>query len=304
VQNFNLNELPASYLALGVQQSLQVTNPFFGVAPASTSLGSSRTIAQKQLWLAYPQFTGVTEAANGVNAQYQRMQLSLEKQLTHGVSLLFNWSISKLMQNNITSLVNPQENIRGISQIDTPNILRLAFVYDLPFGQGRPWLTSRGALGRIIGGWTLSGIATYASGQPLQVTDTNGRPIPITNPALGGSVESRIGDKVDPVSHQVLNPYFNTSVWQPLPDQYTLSPAPLYLAYLRSPASKGMSASLIKRLQVKERLNISMRLDASGLFNSPQWGAPGTNLANRATFGVINNAGGNRKMQVALRAQF
>jgi len=304
VQNFNLNELSAAYLALGVQQSLQVANPFFGVAPASTSMGSSKTIAQKQLWLAYPQFTGVTEAANGVNAQYQRAQLSLEKQLTHGVSLLFNWSISKLMQNNITSLVNPQENIRGISQMDTPNIVHLAFVYDLPFGPGRPWLAARGPKGKIIGGWTLSGIATYASGQPLQVTDTNGRPIPIAGPAFSGSVENRIGDKVDPVSHQVLNPYFNTSVWQSLPDQYTLSPVPLYLAYLRSPASKGMSASLIKRVQVKERLNISMRLDASGLFNTPQWGAPGANLANKATFGVINSAGGNRKMQVALRAQF
>jgi hypothetical protein len=73
---------------------------------------------------------------------------------------------------------------------------------------------------------------------------------------------------------------------------------------LRSPASKGVSASLIKRVQVKERLNISVRLDASGLFNTPQWAAPGTNLANNATFGVINSAGGNRKMQVALRTQF
>ena len=208
------------------------------------------------------------------------------------------------MQNNITSVVNPQENIRGISQMDTPNILHLAFVYDLPFGPRRPWLASRGPLGRIIGGWTLSGIATYASGQPLQVTDTNGRPIPIASPALSGSVENRIGDKVDPVTHQVLNPYFSTSVWRSLPDQYTLSPVPLYLAYLRSPASKGMSASLIKRVQVKERLNVSMRLDASGLFNTPQWGAPGANLANTATFGVINSAGGSRKMQVALRAQF
>ena len=304
VLNFNLNELPAAYLARGVQQSLQVTNPFFGIAPASTSLGSSKTIAQKQLWLAYPQFSGVTSANNGVNAQYQRLQFGLEKRLSQGISVLFNWSISKLMQNNIVSSINPQENIRGISQIDTPHIVNLAFVYDLPFGPGRPLPAARGPLGRVIGGWTLSGIATYASGQPLSVTDTNGRPIPIGSPALGGAIERRIGDQVDPVTHQVINPYFKTGVWQSLPDQYTLTPEPLYLAYLRSPASKGVSASLIKRVQVKERLNISMRLDASGLFNTPQWGSPGTNLANKATFGVINSASGNRKMQVALRAQF
>src|SRR5262249_37224260 len=96
VLNFNLNELPAAYLARGVEQSLQVTNPFFGIAPAATSLGSSKTIAQKQLWLAYPQFTGVTGAHNGVNAQYQRLQIGLEKRLTRGVSVLFNWAVSKL----------------------------------------------------------------------------------------------------------------------------------------------------------------------------------------------------------------
>jgi hypothetical protein len=216
----------------------------------------------------------------------------------------FNWSISKLMQNNIVSSINPQENIRGISQIDTPHIVNLAFVYDLPFGPGRPLLPARGPLGRIVGGWTLSGITTCASGQPLSVTDTNGRPIPISSPALSGAIERRIGDQLDPVTHQVINPYFKTSVWQSLPDQYTLTPEPLYLGFLRSPASKGVSASLIKRVQVRERLNISMRLDASGLFNTPQWGSPGANLANKATFGVINSAGGNRKMQVALRAQF
>jgi hypothetical protein len=304
VLNFNLNELPASYLARGVEQSLQVTNPFYGIAPVTTSLGSSKTIAQKQLWLAYPQFTGVTGAFNGVNAQYQRLQFGLEKRLSHGFSVLFNWSISKLMQNNIVSTVNAQENIRGISQIDTPHIVNLAFVYDLPFGPGRPLVAGRGPLGHIIGGWTLSGITTYALGQPLSVTDTNGRPIPVSSPALSGAIEKRIGDQVDPVTHQVVNPYFKTTVWQSLPDQYTLTPEPLYLGYLRSPASKGVSASLIKRVQVRDRLHISMRLDASGLFNTPQWAAPGTNLANKATFGVINSAGGNRKMQVALRAQF
>jgi hypothetical protein len=304
VLNFNLDELPASYLARGAQQNLQLPNPFYGIAPAATSLGSSKTIAQKQMWLAYPQFGGVTGAMNGVNAEYQRLQLGLEKRLSHGVSVLFNWSISKLMQNNITSWVNPQENIRGISQIDTPHIVNIAFVYDLPFGPGRPLLSGHGPLARAIGGWTLSGIVTYASGQPLSVTDTNGRPIPVSSPALSGAVEGRIGDQVDPATHQILNPYFKTTVWQSLPDQYTLTPEPLYLAYLRSPASKGESASLIKRVRIKDRLNVSLRLDASGLFNTPQWASPGTNLANKATFGVINSAGGNRKMQVSLRAQF
>lgn len=305
VQAFNLNEMPAAYLSLGVQQNLQVPNPFYGILPAATGLGSSRTVAQKQLWLAYPQFTSVTvDGGNTVNAVYQRAQLNMEKRLTHGLSILFNWSISKLMLNNMVSMVNAQANIRGISSMDTPHVVNLAFAYDLPFGPGRRLLPQRGPLGKIIGGWALSGTFSYASGQPMGVSDTNGRPIAISDPALSGPTEKRLGDQLDPVTRQVLNPYFKTTVWQSLPTQYMISPEPPYLSYLRSPDNKIANASLVKRVQVKERLNITMRLDASGVFNTPNWGNPSTNLANKATFGVINSASGNRKAQVALRVAF
>jgi hypothetical protein len=232
------------------------------------------------------------------------VQFGVEKQFTHGLSLLFNWSISKLMTNNYESMVNAAENIRSISDMDTPHIVNLAWAYDLPFGPGQPLFKRGGVIGRVIGGWTFSGAFNYSSGQPMSITDSNGRPIPISNPGLSGPIENRIGDKIDPVTHRVLNPYFKTNVWQSLPTQYMYTSEPPALSYLRDPASKGTSATLIKKWQIKERLNVAMRLDASSVFNTPQWKAPGTNLANLSTFGVIQSAGGNRKMQVGLRVQF
>lgn len=62
------------------------------------------------------------------------------------------------------------------------------------------------------------------------------------------------------------------------------------LSHLRGPASKGPAGTLIKRWQIKERLHVAMRLDASSLFNTPQWKTPATNLANKSTFGVIQSA--------------
>ena len=46
------------------------------------------------------------------------------------------------------------------------------------------------------------------------------------------------------------------------------------------------------------------RLDASGVTNTPNWGDPGTDMRNKATFGVITTAGGSRSMQMAFRAVF
>ncbi len=304
LQGFSLNEKPDAYLSLGTQENLQVPNPFFGILPPQTSLGSSRTVAQRQLWLAYPQYTGVTQnASNAHTTVYHAVQVSLEKRLTHGLSLLWNYTGSKMIENNLTSLVNTR-HYRAISSNDTPHVVNLAFVYDLPFGPGRPLLAQRGALGKIIGGWSLSGRYHYESGNPLSVTDSNGRPIRIANAAKSGPIEQRLGDQVDPVTRRVLNPYFDTTAFVSLPSQYTISPEPPYFGELRSPAARALSASLIKRVRVNERLSLDARLDASGVTNTPNWGSPGTNMRDQATFGVITSAGGSRTMQLAFRVVF
>jgi hypothetical protein len=304
LQGFSLNEKPDAYLALGTQENLQVTNPFFGILPAQTNLGSSRTIAQRQLWLAYPQYTGVTQnASNTHTTVYHAIQLSLEKRLTHGLSLLANYTGSKMIENNITSLVNTR-HYRAISASDTPHVVNLAWVYDLPFGPGRPLFPNRGVAGKIIGGWSLSGRYHYEAGSPLSISDSNGRPIRIGNAAQSGPVVERLGDLIDPVTRKVLNPYFDTSKFVSLPSQYTISPEPPYFGELRSPSSRNLSVSLIKRVRVNERLNLDARLDAAGVTNTPNWSAPGTNMRDLSTFGVITSAGGNRTMQLAFRAVF
>jgi hypothetical protein len=166
-------------------------------------------------------------------------------------------------------------------------------VYDLPFGPGRRFLTQRGLAGKIIGGWSISGRGHYESGNPLSISDSNGRPIRIRNAAKSGAIVNRIGDKVDPVTRQVLNPYFDTTAFVSLPTQYMITPEVPQFGELRSPPSKGLSTSLIKRVKVNERLSLDARLDASSVTNTPNWGNPGTNMADKATFGVISTAGGN-----------
>ena len=45
------------------------------------------------------------------------------------------------------------------------------YIYELPFGKGRPWLR-QGALSQVVGGWSISGITTYETGPPFSVTFT------------------------------------------------------------------------------------------------------------------------------------
>jgi hypothetical protein len=303
LESYNLNEKPDQYLAQGAAENTKVANPFYGIFSNSSSLGSGSTVAQRQFWLAYPQFTSVNQdGTNTHTAVYHALELSVEKRLTHGLTLMWNMTVSKLIENYIESIVN-ERHYRSISDMDRPYTMNLAFVYDMPFGKGKP-LAQTGVLSKVVGGWSVSGRAYYSSGTPLSISDSNGRPIRLRNAAKSGPIVDRIGDRVDPVSNQVMNPYFDTTAFRSLATQYTISPEVPYFGELRNPPSRTLDMSLVKRITIREKLNFDIRADASSVTNTPQWGSPGTSMANKATFGVIQSAGGNRKVQLSFRAVF
>jgi hypothetical protein len=90
----------------------------------------------------------------------------------------------------------------------------------------------------------------------------------------------------------------------PLPNQYTVTPEPPALDELRAPGTRSLNAAFFKTVPLRERLKLEIRLDATGLTNTPNFGAPGTNMSQAATFGVITSAGGSRSMQGSARISF
>jgi uncharacterized membrane protein YgcG len=102
----------------------------------------------------------------------------------------------------------------------------------------------------------------------------------------------------------VLNPFFDTSAFQALANQYTISPEPPYRSNFRGPAAWGRNAALSKDLKVWERYKLQFRCEASNITNSITWGNPGTDMSNQSTFGVISSGGGGRSVQMALRIMF
>jgi hypothetical protein len=297
IESFNLNEKPDRFLALGRAENNAVTNPFLGAFPATSTLGRGATITQNRLWVRFPQFTTLT--AQGVNtgrALYHSMQMKLDKRLSQGLNLLWAYTFSRLMDNNTTSIVNDR-HYRAVSSFDQKHVMRLAFTYQLP-------LRFRSiALRQIAGGWAVSGFGTLASGVPLSVTQTNGRPLRLVSPKLEGSVGSRLGDIRD-ASGKVLNPYFNTSAFLALPDQYTISPEPPALDDLRAPRTRSLNLALFKSFPIRERFKIEVRMESTSVTNSPNFDAPGTNMNQAGTFGVISSAGGTRAVQGSARLVF
>jgi hypothetical protein len=303
LQNYNLNELPDQYLAQGAAQNTQVLNPFLGVFPPTSTLGQGPTINQRQLWLAYPQFTSLTINADPTgNAIYHSLQMKAEKRLTHGLSVLTHYTFSKDFVSNTTSVVNVR-HYRAISPYDQSHSFRQTFTYAFPNRiQGHGF--TRRVLQEVANGWEMGGYWEYVSGLPLSVTQANGRPLRIAKVALSGPVGDRIGDKKDPTTGKVLNPYFNINAFQPLASQYVVTPEPPLLAELRAPAGRNLNVSAYKNFAVGEHVRLVLNVEFDEVLNSPIFGSPGTNMSSTGTFGVITTASGSRSGKLGLRMRF
>ena len=300
-ESFNQNEKPDRYLALGSAENTSIRNPFYDIFPAASTLGGSPTIQQKQLWYQYPQFTSLTvQGANTGVAIYHALQAKVEKRMTHGLTILWTLSHSKLIDNNTTSIVN-ERHYRSVSSLDRLNLMRMAFTYQLPirFRGG----FSQKLLDAIAGGWETGGFLTLESGAPLSISDTNGRPIRLRNATKSGAISDRIGDQKGPAAVP-LNPYFDITAFQRLASQYTIAPDGPTLDELRAPGVRGLNLSLGKMFPIREWIKLKIRFEATGVTNTPNFGSPGTNMASASTFGVITSAGGSRQMQASARLEF
>jgi hypothetical protein len=300
LESYNLNDLPDVYLPLGSAQNTSVPNPFYGLLASNSSLGAGASVSQKQFWLAYPQYTSITiDALNTGVTTYNALQARLEKRLSHGLTVISTFSFSKLMHNNLTSVVNTR-HYRSISSLDQPFLYRLMALYGLPVHFAGPGY--RRVLRELAGDWAVTAYLDLESGLPLSISQANGRPLVIANPRESGSINQRLGDKV--VNGVVQNPYFNVNAFQPLASQYLVSSQVPYISQLRAPGMCALNASLFKNFAIYERLHAELRLEAYNATNHPFFNAPGTNMSSTATFGVITGASNSRTMQAGLKVIF
>src|SRR5262245_5898704 len=114
--------------------------------------------------------------SNGDN-NYNGLQIALNHRLSHGLSLGANYTWSHAMGD----LLNETDQAAGYqwfttrsarlnygpSPFDRRHYFNLYWTYDLPFGKGRKFLSNSGWLDRLVGGWTLGGRETIASGNPI-----------------------------------------------------------------------------------------------------------------------------------------
>ena len=100
---------------------------------------------------------------------------------------------------------------------------------------------------------------------------------------------------------EFLNAWFNGAAFAlAAPGTFGSSPRNV----LRAPGTFNLDWSLSKTFRISDRFSTQLRGDFFNLLNNPQFNAPGSSVANSATFGKINSASDPRIVQLSLRVRF
>lgn len=298
-----------------------VNNPLASVITDPNSVLSSSQVQAFQLQLPFPQFTGVqTDVQPIANSTYHALQLQAEKAYSNGLQLSANFTWSKSIDDSstyddnvtwlgsFTSLQDPNKPWleRSLSTFDTPAVLKVNYVYELPWGKGRAFLSNMPpVLNAILGGWKTNGVWTISDGRPLSLTLADGTSLPtygaqrpniVGTPMRNGGPES-----------SWLNSYFlDPTVFQ-LPTPYTLGNAPRAIGSVRTPFAFYSNLSMEKDFSLSrahEGMILELRLEAENAFNHPVFGTPDTSVDD-PNFGVISyTASTPRQVQLALKLSF
>ena len=229
--------------------------------------------------------------------------LKVQRRFTQGVQFLTSYTWSKSLdyggaaasgggQTGGPQTVTNLNAGKGPSGFDVRHRLVFSWVAELPFGAGKPW-ASEGLLSQIVGGWQVSGIATFQGGRPFNVNLQTG----VNNGAP--SWPNRIGDGQldDPDRALWFDP---TAFVAPTANTY----GDVGRGILYSPGQKNIDASLQRRFAFVGRTNLMVRLDAFNLTNTPYFGFPNAAIGSPTVGQITTTIGDNRILQLALKWDF
>jgi hypothetical protein len=275
--------------------------------------GGGATVAQSLR--PFPQYALIDTIAGGGDrlghSTYHSMEVKVTRRYSAGLTLQASYVLSKALTDsdnyNSTPSSMDASNLRlekSIAAFDQTHNVKLSYVYDLPFGKGKKYLSTRSVASAILGGWRLAGIQQYASGTPVSVgttisfpifNGTNRATVPTYDgwraPTQGGSFDPNVDSFLQPVS------FFGTQPTTGFGNETRFNPK------LRYWPSFNENLSLARTITLKEEKRLDFRWETFNLLNRTAFGplSGATTLQNN-NFGLWRTQSNTqRRMQVSLK---
>jgi hypothetical protein len=246
-----------------------------------------------------------SSAFSNFNAGTVRLRKRLSSGISMGAYYTYSHSIDDAGSVGGTSTVVAQnwQNLlaeEGNSSFDLRHQVSGDYLYELPFGKDKEFLSGGGVASKITEGLSVSGTFSFVSGLPLTPTfqasvadvargtagTTRANRVPGVSPTAGGGSRDE---------------WFNTSAYSAMEPTNGIGDAPRNS--LRAPGKVVNAMSLSKTMQLGDTRNLEVRATANNVFNTVQYSQVDTNRSS-PTFGEITSAATMRQFNFVARFRF
>ena len=235
----------------------------------------------------------------------------VNKRLSSGVSLGANYTYSHSIDN--ASGVGGVGNVvaqnwqdlaaeEGNSSFDVRHRVTGMYLYELPFGKDKRWLTT-GAASRIFEGFSISGSFNFATGTPL--TPSYQAAIADVSRGISGTLRPDYNPGVSPTAGAgSLRKWFNPTAFAlPATDAYGNAFGNVSRNSIAGPGTVSNSMALSKTMQLGDTRSWEFRAMASNVFNTVQYSGVDTYI-NSPTAGQVSSVAQMRSFQFTSRFRF
>jgi len=247
------------------------------------------------------------------NSNYHSMQVYAQHRFSGASQFNFAYTWSKNLTDNQTSTVNaaPQDvnNIKaeyGRALLDRRHVVSLNYIYELPFFRGQKDL-----VGKLLGGWQVSGIGTYYTGIPFTVAsstyDTAG--IGFIPAIVAGGRPLLLCDPNANAPHTV-DQWFNGACFAKQTPAGATGipnvPGDASRGAVDGPPTKRVDFTLAKNLRFSESISVQLRAEAFNVFNHTNFRnlSVSRSIANESLFGSVTSFRDPRIMQFGAKFIF
>jgi outer membrane receptor protein involved in Fe transport len=268
----------------------------------------------------FPDYPAISYLTNGAGHTYRGLSFEAQRSLARGLYFqgAWTWARDILDVRRGRTIENPFDRAREVGPAQEIPTHRMSanWIYQLPFGQGRRYLSGRSrGLNLVVGGWELTGIYTTQTGQFL--TPTWSGPDPTGTAYTTSRTPAQVTIRPDILHNPNLPPgergvtrWFDTTAFAAPPamgGRFGTSANGVIIG----PGVNVWNLGLIKDFYFGEKApRLRYEVSATNAFNHPNWNSPRVNVSAPNTFGTIagvggvNDTSGARVFRMGLRLEF
>jgi hypothetical protein len=301
--NYNLafeREVTTGWMARAAYVGSRATNGRSSITLNPAIYTPGGPTGNPQARRAMPEYSNLNHFTQNRSSVYNSMQLSLNRRYAGGFTVRGSYTLADLKGTiggpELVPYFHPDYDAivdrLVYGRLDTMRRHRVvaSWVYDIPGPQ-------EGVAGAVIGGWQVTGIYQWQSGEPITIQSGRDN----AGWGLGSNRAVKTGEPFEPPAGSDVTVYFNRAA-------FAVNPNGSFGDTLRGeyfgPNDSTVDLGLFKRFSLTNEMNIQFRAEFFNLLNRTNFNNPGTTVTSSSSFGRITGADDPRIMQFGLKFVF